>query len=65
MEFEFEIISKITSLETIAVGNSIRELHRLRKIHGRGRLGKIKDIAKVKLLDNRTILLKFIGMKII
>ena len=52
MELEFEIISKITSRETIAVGNSIRELPRLRKLHGHGRWRKIKGIAKVKLSDN-------------
>ncbi len=52
MELKFEIISKITNRETIAIGNSIRELPRLRKRYGSGRWRKIKGIAKVKLSDN-------------
>jgi len=52
MEFEFEIVSKITDHETIAIGKSIRELSRLRKMYGRGRWRKMKGIAKVKLPDN-------------
>lgn len=52
MELEFEIISKITDHETIAIGKSIRELPRLRKMYGRGRWRKMKGIAAVKLSDN-------------
>jgi len=52
MELEFEIISKIANHETIAIGKSIRELPRLRKMYGRGRWRKMKGIAKVKLSDN-------------
>jgi hypothetical protein len=52
MELKFEIISKITNRETIAIGNSIRELPRLRKRYGSGRWRKVKGIAKVKLSDN-------------
>ena len=52
MDFEFEIISKITNHETIAVGNSIRELPRLRKMYGSSRWRKVKGVAKVKLSDN-------------
>jgi hypothetical protein len=33
----FEIIGDITNVETFAVGSSIRELGRLRKLYGRGR----------------------------
>lgn len=52
MELKFEIISKITNRETIAIGNSICELPRLRKRYGSGRWRKVKGIAKVKLSDN-------------
>jgi len=33
----FEIVSDITEIEVIAVGNSIRDLPRLRKLYGEGR----------------------------
>ena len=32
----FEIIGDITEIELIAIGNSIRDLPRLRKLSGRG-----------------------------
>jgi hypothetical protein len=33
----FKIIGEITDVETIAVGNKIREIERLRRVYGRGR----------------------------
>ena len=42
MHEDSEVIGKIESIETIAVGPSIRELHRLRKAFGRGRWRKLK-----------------------
>ncbi len=48
---KFEIVGKITDIETIAVGKSIRELSRLRKIYGAARWKKMKGIATVKLSD--------------
>jgi hypothetical protein len=33
---EFEVIGEITAVETIAVGSSIREIDRLRKVYGTG-----------------------------
>lgn len=39
------------SPETIAAGRGIREIARLRKIHGRGRWRKRKGIARVRLGD--------------
>jgi hypothetical protein len=45
----FEIIGKISNIQTIAIGNSIRELNRLKKIHGKGRWRKMKGMALVKL----------------
>ena len=48
---DFEIIGKITDIETIATGRSIRDLARLRKRFGRGRWRKMKGFATVRLED--------------
>jgi hypothetical protein len=45
----FEIIGEIEGIETFAVGRSIRELPRLRKIYGHGRWRKRKGFAMVRL----------------
>jgi hypothetical protein len=42
---EFEIISDIEDIETIPVGNHIREIERLRKTYGKG-------FARTHFLDN-------------
>lgn len=47
----FEIIGAITDIETIAVGRSIGEIARLRKVYGAGRWRKLKGIAMVRLSD--------------
>lgn len=47
----FEIIGDITNIEIIAVGNSIRELERLRKTYGSGRWRKLKGFAIISLDD--------------
>jgi hypothetical protein len=47
----FEILGEIINIQTIAVGNSIREIARLRKIYGAGRWRKKKGIATVRLPD--------------
>ncbi|MGI8657022.1 MAG: hypothetical protein ACR2LC_17595 [Pyrinomonadaceae bacterium] len=47
----FEIIGKITDIETIAVGSSIRILPVLRRRFGKGRWRKLKGIAQVRLFD--------------
>jgi hypothetical protein len=49
----FEIISKITRVETIAVGSRIRDLARLRKMYGKGRWRKVKGVATVRLRSGR------------
>ena len=49
----FEIISEITDEEVIAIGSSIRDLSRLRKLYGDGRWRKMKGIAVVQLLNGR------------
>ncbi len=48
---DFELISEITNVETIAVGSTIHVLKRLRRFYGTGRWRKLKGIAKVKLPD--------------
>lgn len=47
----FEVIGKITNVETIAVGASIREVQRLRRVYGTGRWRKLKGRATVRLPD--------------
>jgi len=47
----FEIISDIADTETIAVGNAIRDIARLRKQYGPGRWRKLKGIATIRLRD--------------
>jgi len=48
---DFEILGPIQNVETIAIGGSIRQLHRLRRRYGRGRWRKRKGTAKVRLRD--------------
>ena len=45
----FEIIGRITDIETIAVGSAIRDIARLRERYGRGRWRKLRGIAMVRL----------------
>jgi len=54
MIIAFEIISNINSIETFAIGNSIRELDRLNRVYGKGRWRKRKGTATVKLPDGLT-----------
>lgn len=49
----FEIISDITDIETIAVGNSIHDLKRLRRQYGKGRWRKMKGVAQIRLASGR------------
>jgi hypothetical protein len=53
MEQDFEIISEIISVDTIAVGNSIRDLRRLVESYGAGRWRKLKGVATVRLMNAR------------
>jgi hypothetical protein len=48
---DFEIIGEITDIETFAVGNSIRELPRLRRVYGPGRWRKRKGNARIRFSD--------------
>jgi hypothetical protein len=49
----FDIISEITKIETIAKGAGIRELNRLRKTYGPGNWIKMKGIARIRLPSGR------------
>ncbi len=51
MDEDFEIIGRIENIETIAVGNRIREIERLRKAFGVGRWRKLKGVASVRFED--------------
>lgn len=50
---EFEILSEIIDVEIIAVGRAIRDLARLRKVHGDGRWRKLKGNSTVRLPSGR------------
>jgi hypothetical protein len=45
----FEIVGEITRVQTVAVGRSIRNLQRLRRLYGRGRWRKMKGVAVIRL----------------
>ena len=49
----FEIISEITDIETIAVGSRVRDIARLRRRYGKGRWRKLKGTATVRLRSGR------------
>lgn len=49
----FEIVSEIVQIETIAIGSSIREIARLRKMYGQGRWRKLKGVALIQLRDGQ------------
>ena len=50
---DFEIVSEIIEIETIAVGSGVRDRARLQKQHGRGRWRKLKGVASVRLVSGR------------
>lgn len=45
----FQICGELADVETFAIGKSIRELPRLRKLYGKGRWLKRKGFADVRL----------------
>jgi hypothetical protein len=45
------IVSPLTVIENIAISSSIRELKRLRRLHGGRRWRKVKGSAQVELLN--------------
>ena len=51
----FRVVGPIRNVETIAIGRSIRELRRLRKVHGGRRWRKLKGLAIVELPDGDVV----------
>ena len=51
MSEDFEVIGSIEEIQTIAIGNRIREIARLRKAFGVGRWRKRKGVALVRFED--------------
>ena len=50
---DFELISEITGVKTIATGTGVRDRARLRKVYGRARWRKVKGVAQVRLPNGR------------
>lgn len=50
---DFELVGELHHIETIAVGRSIGELPRLRRLYGKGRWRKMKGVARIRLRDGR------------
>ena len=48
---DFKVLGRVWNVETIAVGNAIREIKRLRRVYGLGRWRKRKGIARVELAN--------------
>jgi hypothetical protein len=48
---DFEVIGPLRDPRTIAVGRSIRQIARLRRVYGKGRWRKRKAIGRVMLSD--------------
>lgn len=48
---EIDLVTDIADIEAIAVGSSIREIERLRRLYGPGRWRKMKGMAVVRLPD--------------
>jgi hypothetical protein len=48
---EFEIVGKITGVQVIAAGKSVRESRRLRKFYRGKRWRKMKGITQIRLAD--------------
>ena len=51
----FKILSDISSVEVIAIGQSIRVLAKLEKLYGRGKWRKLKGRAIVELPDGTLV----------
>ena len=48
---QFEVLSDICEVETIASGTGVRDRRRLNREHGRGKWRKVKGVATVRLPD--------------
>jgi hypothetical protein len=52
---DFELLTEIDDIESIAVGNAIHEISRLRRTYGAGRWRKLKGIATVQLSNGKVL----------
>jgi hypothetical protein len=50
---DFELVSEITQVKTIATGTGVRDRARLRKWYGGARWRKVKGVAQVRLPNGR------------
>jgi hypothetical protein len=50
---EFELLSEITDIDTIARGIGVRDRARLRRIYGPGNWRKRKGVARIRLASGR------------
>jgi len=60
----FNIVGRISDIQRIASGKSIRERRRLLKLYGGRRWRKLKGIATVEFADGRWVVLKCTGTKL-
>lgn len=60
---KFELVGRITQVETIATGSGIRVRRYLRKAYGVGHWRKLKGMATVRLPNGALRKVSFIGMK--
>ena len=51
---DFDLVSDIAGIETIAAGRGIRDLPRLRRLYGKGYWRKMKGSATIRLRNGRT-----------
>ena len=50
---DYEILEDIRDIETIARGQGIRELSRLRRVYGPGNWRKVKGVTRVRLVTGQ------------
>ncbi|MBM4020356.1 MAG: hypothetical protein FJ288_18890 [Planctomycetes bacterium] len=50
---DFEILGRLTDVQTLARGTGIRNLGRLRRAYGKGNWRKMKGIARIRLRTGR------------
>ena len=50
---DFELLGRISDIQTIAEGRGIRDLPRLRRLYGKGHWRKMKGVARIRPPDGR------------
>jgi hypothetical protein len=60
---DFDLLGKISDIETIAEGRGIRDLPRLRRLYGKGHWRKMKGVARIRPPDGRIRMADYTGMK--